>query len=339
MTKEDICRIAGVTVDKLENGDETITLSGDNVDSLPDGLNIYALILVNCPSLKNLPDDLRINYLHIQDCPNLKSLPVNLIVQYLYLINSDIETIPKKSLCWASLVLVNCPNIKTIPQSCIGYAQMLYIENCPNIVELPDIKYVHGQLELYSTNIKSLPKNLQIGDELCLVNSCIAEIPDGVRIGGDIYLYGNKVMKKLPDNLIVNGNLTISDTLIEKLPENLIVKGDLDIRETLIKELPQNLIVGGNIKGNDYLSDFSQVRKDVPLDISERIWKDTDYIKIDGELYRKMEEKGDYIKIMNSLLDIYRLQFMSDEIHEDSIFYAVRDKDNPYSYHITSTLE
>ena len=55
------------------------------------------------------------------------------------------------------------------------------------------------------------------------------------------------VMKgiKLPDNLVVKGNLDLAYTQIESLPNNLTVSGDLALSYTPIKSLPDNLTVGG----------------------------------------------------------------------------------------------
>lgn len=329
MTKEDICRITGISIDKLENGKEMITLSGKEVDCLPGNLNIYGLTLENCPFLESLPEDLSIRYLSIQNCPNLTDLPKRLELYSLYLFDSNINEIPEKSLCWVELVLINCPNIRNIPQNTIGYAGDLYIENCPGITELPDIKIVYGNLGLAHTNIRSLPENLQIGGELWAPCSNIDEIPRTVCIGENICLSGNKNIYELPEDLKVNGYLSIEGTSIGKLPNNLIVKEWLDLRNTFIRELPENLIVCGDIMVNDFLSDAYIVKKDMPFDISEQLWKGTDYICIQEKLYKIVDEKDNCIKVMDAMMDIYRLQYGVDEVYDSNIFYVNKDNENP----------
>ena len=59
----------------------------------------------------------------------------------------------------------------------------------------------------------------------------------------DLYLaYTN--ISELPDNLTVNGWLTIENTNITKLPNNLSVNKWLGLKQTKITELPEDLRVG-----------------------------------------------------------------------------------------------
>jgi hypothetical protein len=52
----------------------------------------------------------------------------------------------------------------------------------------------------------------------------------------------------LPEDLVLNGNLNLSDTIINRLPDNLVVNGNLDLSECCyIDELPFNLTVNGNL--------------------------------------------------------------------------------------------
>ena len=59
----------------------------------------------------------------------------------------------------------------------------------------------------------------------------------------------------LPDNLVVRGNLYLSDTNIKSIPDNLVVGGTLFLNNTKIKSLPKNLVIGGGL----YLC-FSNIR-------------------------------------------------------------------------------
>lgn len=58
---------------------------------------------------------------------------------------------------------------------------------------------------------------------------------------------GNTLFVRLPDNLIVRGNLDLRGTGINSLPNNLTVHGSLYIDDTQITALPDNLIVDGEI--------------------------------------------------------------------------------------------
>ena len=60
MTIEDICRVACVTIDELREENRVISLAGEEIDYLPQGLCVYGLDLKECPNLKSLPEDLQI---------------------------------------------------------------------------------------------------------------------------------------------------------------------------------------------------------------------------------------------------------------------------------------
>jgi hypothetical protein len=59
----------------------------------------------------------------------------------------------------------------------------------------------------------------------------------------DLNLMFNRNITELPNNLTINGYLTIMGTHIIKLPNNLIISSWLDLRNTNIIELPNDLIV------------------------------------------------------------------------------------------------
>lgn len=248
MTIEDVCRIAGVTIDELGEENRVISLTGEDVDTLPQGLCVYGLDLKGCPNLMSLPEDLQIRYLSVLDCPNLTSLPQHLELDYLYLYNSDIKDIPETSLCNCEIVLIGCHNIEKLPSGCVEFKYDCYLEDCPKLKELPMIKHIGGRLGIaQGTGIENLPENLRIDGELWAVVSHLKSIPKSVYIGGDICLAGSRNFKQLPEDLIVNGELDISGTFMEKLPDNLVINGDLNIQDTNVRLIPSSLKVGGNI--------------------------------------------------------------------------------------------
>ena len=104
--------------------------------------------------------------------------------------------------------------------------------------------YYLGSLDLYSTDVTSLPDNLVVGGWLDLSYTKISKLPDNLVVGGFLNLTGTNITE-LPEGLVVGGFLDLFDTMITELPENLVVGGYLDLRHTRITELPDNLIVGG----------------------------------------------------------------------------------------------
>jgi hypothetical protein len=77
-----------------------------------------------------------------------------------------------------------------------------------------------------------------------------------------------KYYPELPDDLVVNGNLNLSDRYIEMLPDNLVVNGSLDLRLTCrFNELPNNLVV----KGNLYLNDDFEVKYPEKMEVQGSI--------------------------------------------------------------------
>ena len=49
------------------------------------------------------------------------------------------------------------------------------------------------------------------------------------------------------DDLVVNGDLDLTDSTLKSLPDNLEVKGDMQTRFSKIEELPKGLKVGGTL--------------------------------------------------------------------------------------------
>jgi hypothetical protein len=100
--------------------------------------------------------------------------------------------------------------------------------------------FIDGDLDLSSTNIKSLPDNLTIE--------------------GDLDLSATDI-ESLPNNLIVVGTLFLSYTPVKFIPNNLKVEGNLYLRLTpLAKRMTEDEIVqeverkGGYIKDSIIIS-------------------------------------------------------------------------------------
>ena len=63
--------------------------------------------------------------------------------------------------------------------------------------------------------------------------------------GGNLDLHNNKEVMGLPDGLVVEGDLAISDTLIEHLPNGLVVKGRFFAECCELKDIPDDIVVKG----------------------------------------------------------------------------------------------
>lgn len=278
LAKKDISRISGIDLEMLDGYNKVVELCGEEVDALPNGLDFLGLSLKDCPSLTELPEDLPIKYLSVMGCPNLKHLPEGLELAHLYLFDSDIETLPEKSSCFVTLVLINCPHIKRIPACCKIVARDFLVENCPGLSSVPDLNIVHGEFNLINTQVTSLPEHLKIGGSLWVSGTPIETLPANIRVGADIILGGCKSLRSLPERLMVNGNLDLSETSILKLPEGLIVKGNLNLTDTAVCSLPENLVIGGNIIASKDVVSGLNINHEVPDELTDLIWEGGDYI-------------------------------------------------------------
>jgi len=59
--------------------------------------------------------------------------------------------------------------------------------------------------------------------------------------------FPERIIRSLPENLIIQGNLNLSGTQIKELPDGLCVWGDCNIVETEIKDLPDDLEINGTL--------------------------------------------------------------------------------------------
>ena len=88
---------------------------------------------------------------------------------------------------------------------------------------------------------KEFPQNWNIIERL-------ENHPDGTqyRYEGGLYLMDTNI-KKLPDDLYVDGDLNLINSTIKKIPNKLHVEGDLIIWDSNITELPDYLYVGRHL--------------------------------------------------------------------------------------------
>jgi Leucine-rich repeat (LRR) protein len=95
-----------------------------------------------------------------------------------------------------------------------------------------------GDLDLYGTQITSLPADLTVGGSLYLGSTPITSLPADLTVGGNLDL-GNTQITSLPADLTVGGDLYLSNTPITSLPADLTVGGGLYLYGTQITEVPE----------------------------------------------------------------------------------------------------
>jgi len=119
---------------------------------------------------------------------------------------------------------------------------------------------------------KKLPKSwFKSLEKLKLIEE-LETLPDGVQYKYEDNLYlNNSNIKKLPNDLHVDGSLYLKDTNITELPNKLYVNGYFYIRETSIEELPNDLHVVGSLD----------------LDDCKKLTKLPDYLYVGLNLYIK----------------------------------------------------
>ena len=98
---------------------------------------------------------------------------------------------------------------------------------------------IKGNLNLYNTNIESLPDNLQVGGHLYLGDSNIKSLPDNLYVGSDLILHNTNI-KSLPNNLQVGWDLYLYSTPLSKKYS----------KEEIRKMIEDK---GGFVKGDIYL--------------------------------------------------------------------------------------
>ena len=95
----------------------------------------------------------------------------------------------------------------------------------------PEDLDVKGNLNLFRTNITSLPNNLTIKGSLFLMTTPIQSLPNNLEVGGSLHLQFTPI-QSLPNNLEVGEDLWLNGTSIKLLPGDLKVGGSLYINRT-----------------------------------------------------------------------------------------------------------
>ena len=103
-------------------------------------------------------------------------------------------------------------------------------------------------------NIPITKEDLNVKGDLDLYHSNITSLPKGLKVGGDLDLYHSKITS-LPEGLKVRGYLDLRYSSIESLPKGLKVR-DLHIWETSLTKYTDDelreMIKPGFISGKIY---------------------------------------------------------------------------------------
>ena len=106
-----------------------------------------------------LPKGLKVSgYLLLKNCKELVSLPEGLKVG-------------------GSLSLEGCVKITSLPKG-LEFGRSLSLRNCENFKLLPENLEVGGYLDLFGTNLKSLPKGLEVNEDLIVTKSALSNYTD-----------------------------------------------------------------------------------------------------------------------------------------------------------------
>lgn len=114
-------------------------------------------------------------------------LPENLDLTHLYVFGSNLEAIPECSYA-IELVLIDCPKLRKLPDSCRSFERDLCLEGCISLTELPAIKKVGGNLDISRTSIRNLPEGIRIGKSLYAYESKLVALPENIQVGEDVIM-------------------------------------------------------------------------------------------------------------------------------------------------------
>ena len=92
------------------------------------------------------------------------------------------------------------------------------------IKSLPKGLKISGNLTLYKTKITSLPEGLEVGGNLDLKYQTITSLPKGLKVGTSLYLHNARKINSLPEGLEVGENLYIRYTELEQYSDNELIE-------------------------------------------------------------------------------------------------------------------
>lgn len=200
-----------------------LDISGTRIEEIPDDCEIGTLKA--CHScLTYLPENWKVDGdLNLSGCRFLSELPKGLWVQH------------SLSICETG--------VKEIPIDChVGNLDATKSA----LKKLPDNWTVEGDVDLFGCeSMTELPQGLKVGGRLVIMRTNITRIPSGCR-----YHSLNAKESRLIDlggHNKLDGSLMLGLSKIKRLPERLVVGGDLGLDGLRLDKLPDYLRVGGTM--------------------------------------------------------------------------------------------
>ena len=123
----------------------------------------------------------------------------------------------KRTLTWK--IMLNYP----LTEEDLNFKGNLDLYNS-KIKSLPKGLKISGHLTLYKTKITSLPEGLEVGGNLDLKYQTITSLPKGLKVGTSLYLHNARKINSLPEGLEVGENLYIRYTELEQYSDNELIE-------------------------------------------------------------------------------------------------------------------
>jgi len=108
----------------------------------------------------------------------------------------------------------------------------LYLDNT-KVSFLPEGLKVGGDLNMFETNVNTIPKELFVKGSFDLSNTPITSLPENLKVGGDLYLCHTNI-NTLPEDLEVGCSLYLTSSKITSLSKFIKVGSHVFLRNSPI---------------------------------------------------------------------------------------------------------
>lgn len=138
--------------------------------------------------------------------------------------------------------------------------------------------------------------------DLDLDRSYVTELPDNLVVNGSLTLNCCSKLKALPKGLFVKHDLDLYGCgFVEELPADAKIGGTIDLRGTRIKVLPPNLTVGGSL----YISRYTRLSENTTIALT---------LHVDTSFPHKAEPLPKGLKVYNLYSPRLELHELPDDI-------------------------
>ena len=212
----------------MQDNNGTLDISKTKITRLPRELEVKGDLILN-RYIKKLPDKL-----YIEGDLDLRETQVDLMDTSRLSVNGNLYTGPcTTGFKWCvdvggDLDLRASELLQSIESGCLVVMGNLYL----------------GEKNRSITSIK---QTVGVNGDLVLRGSCVEQLSHGRMINAKNIDLSYSAVKKLPDDLVVYGDLNVSYTKLAEYPERMVVFGDLDVRGTGLPAQHDGIVVLGNI--------------------------------------------------------------------------------------------